>query len=179
MKEVMTMEMTYTYPVRLVPDDNGTVLVSFPDFAEAHTFGDTKEEALARAVDALVTVMDAYIKDRRDIPRPSKVTRYAATLPALMTSKVALYEAMRRDHVGKAELARRLNWHLPQVDRLLDVHHASRLDQMEAAFEVLGWRMCLFVEPKGGTRSTPRMMDTVRKSLGSIQRSRERRRRVG
>lgn len=35
-------------------------------------------------------------------------------------------------------MARRLNCHLPQVDRLLDLLHASRLDQFEAAFRVLG-----------------------------------------
>jgi antitoxin HicB len=45
---------------------------------------------------------------------------------------------MRRSRVGKAELARRLNCHLPQVDRLLDLTHASRLDQLEAAFRALG-----------------------------------------
>jgi antitoxin HicB len=46
--------------------------------------------------------------------------------------------AMRTGKVGKAELARRLNCHLPQVDRLLDLGHGSRLDQLEAAFRVLG-----------------------------------------
>jgi antitoxin HicB len=36
-----------------------------------------------------------------------------------------------------------LNCHLPQVDRLLDLRHASRLDQLEAAFRVLGKRLTL------------------------------------
>jgi len=40
--------------------------------------------------------------------------------------------------VKKTELARRLGWHLPQVDRLLDLRHASRLDQIEAAARALG-----------------------------------------
>ena len=40
-----------------------------------------------------------------------------------------------------AELARRLGWHMPQVDRLLDLHHASRLDQAEAALNALGRRL--------------------------------------
>jgi len=31
---------------------------------------------------------------------------------------------MRAARVRKAELARRLIWHLPQVDRLLDLRHA-------------------------------------------------------
>jgi antitoxin HicB len=41
---------------------------------------------------------------------------------------------MRAGKIGKAELARRLHCHLPQIDRLLDLNHASRLDQLEAAF---------------------------------------------
>jgi predicted RNase H-like HicB family nuclease len=31
---------------------NGTILAGFPDVPEAHTFGDDRDEALARAVDA-------------------------------------------------------------------------------------------------------------------------------
>jgi antitoxin HicB len=51
---------------------------------------------------------------------------------------LALYTAMLAAKVGKAEMARRLNCHLPQIDRLLDLRHASRLDQLEAAFRALG-----------------------------------------
>ena len=39
---------------------------------------------------------------------------------------------MRAGNVGKAELARRLDWHLPQVDRVLRVRHGSQLDQRSA-----------------------------------------------
>jgi antitoxin HicB len=53
---------------------------------------------------------------------------------------------MRANRVGKAELARRLNCHLPQVDRLLDLLHASRLDQLEAAFRVLGKRLAVEIQ---------------------------------
>ena len=48
--------------------------------------------------------------------------------------------------VGKAELARRLHCHLPQVDRLLKLSHASRLDQLEQAFLALGKRLTLALE---------------------------------
>ncbi len=68
------------------------------------------------------------------------------TLPALTEAKLALYGAMRAQRVGKAELARRLNCHLPQVDRLLDLLHSSRIDQLEAAFRVLGKRITILVE---------------------------------
>ena len=51
-----------------------------------------------------------------------------------LEKKLALYSTMRANRVGKAELARHLN-------SLLDLLHASRLDQLEAAFRVLGKRL--------------------------------------
>ena len=53
---------------------------------------------------------------------------------------------MRAQKIGKAELARRLNCHLPQVDRLLDLLHSSRLEQLEAAFRAVGKRLTIAVE---------------------------------
>ena len=135
------------YPVLLERDDNDTILVSFPDFPEAHTFGDDEADALARAPEALATVIDAYIKDRRDIPLPSaKPTRWHVPMPALLEAKVRLYETMRALKIGKSELARRLDWHLPQVDRLLEMTHGSKLEQLEDAFLVLGKRLVVGVE---------------------------------
>jgi len=136
-----------TYPLRLRRDDNGTVLVTFPDFPEAQTFGDDEAEALARAVDAVETAIISRMSDRERIPVPSRPKRGQRTvaLPALAAAKVALYEAMRRQGVTKAELGRRLHWHMPQVDRLLDLRHASRLDQLEMALAKLGKRLVLEV----------------------------------
>ena len=107
------------------------MLVTSPDFPELTTFGDDREEAIARAVDALEEAIAARIHDRDDIPAPSRGKIYA-TLPTLTSVKVLLYQGMREEGVGKAELARRLGWHMPQVDRVLDVEHHSRLDQMDA-----------------------------------------------
>jgi antitoxin HicB len=45
---------------------------------------------------------------------------------------------MTEQGIKKSELARRLGWHMPQVDRLFDLRHASKLDQIEAAAHVLG-----------------------------------------
>jgi antitoxin HicB len=139
------------YPVTLSKDDNGTFLVRFADVPEAITYGDTKEEALAHAQDALLTAFDAYIKDRRDIPQPSERGGVSVELPALEASKIALYRAMRERSINKSELARRLHWHLPQVDRVLDVRHGSQIDQMEAALAAVGKRLVVNVidaEPK-------------------------------
>ena len=127
------------YPVKLIAE-GGRVLVDFPDFPEAHTFGDTREEALTRASDALLTVIDAYMKDRQRLPQPSR-GRVMVKVPPLAVPKIELYKAMQQKRITKAELARRLGWHMPQVDRVLDVHHASRIDSLQQALQAVDRRL--------------------------------------
>ncbi len=124
------------YPVTLEKDDE-SVLVTSPDFPELTTFGMDRDEAIARAVDALEEAIASRIHDGRDVPLPSR-GRDVATLPTLTAVKVMLYRGMREQGIGKAELARRLGWHLPQVDRALDVQHNSHMDQMDAAMSAIG-----------------------------------------
>lgn len=129
------------YRARLTHDTNGTILVSFPDFPEAATVGASREDALRHAVDALETVIDAYMHDKRPIPGPTKAKAKGEAivrLPAMVAAKVELYGAMRAAKLTKYALAKRLDWHVPQVDRLFDVRHQSKVEQLEAAAAALG-----------------------------------------
>jgi antitoxin HicB len=129
----------FDYPVELVQDDNNTVLVTFPDVPEAITFGTDDDEALLRAVDALESALSGYVDARQPLPTPSPAAGRLTVRPsALESAKLGVYQAMTEQGIKKAELARRLGWHMPQVDRLLDLRHASRLDQIEAAARALG-----------------------------------------
>ena len=137
----------FGYPVKFTQDDNDTILVTSPDFPELTTFGDDDDDALLHAVDALEEVVAARIAERGEIPRPSPARgRPMVYLPTQTALKVLLYQSMREKGLRKAELARRLNWHAPQVDRLFDVRHASRLDQIDAAFNVLDLHLEFTVE---------------------------------
>ncbi len=129
----------FAYPITL-QDDDGTLLVTSPDFPELTTFGEDREEAIARAIDALEEAIAARIHDRKDIPPPSQ-GETCAVLPTLTSVKMMLYQGMRDQGIGKAELARRLGWHLPQVDRVLDVQHQSRMEHMDAALGAIGRRL--------------------------------------
>ena len=134
------------YPIAFTEDD-GTLLVTSPDFPELTTFGEDRAEAVARAVDALEEAIAARMHSRLDIPQPSRGERYA-TLPTLTAVKLMLYQGMRDRQIGKAELARRLGWHLPQVDRVLNVQHSSRLKQMDAALGAIGLRLDVSVQER-------------------------------
>ena len=125
-----------SYPMHL-EDDGDAILVTSNDFPELTTFGSDREEALAQAAYALEEAIAARIHDGKEIPMPSSGPDRIA-LPSLTAVKVMLYQGMKEQGIGKAELARRLGWHLPQVDRALNLRHRSRLDQMDAALNAIG-----------------------------------------
>jgi antitoxin HicB len=130
----------FEYPVVLEPQEDGGFLVTFPDVPEAITQGDDREEALMYAIDALETALSFYVESRRPLPKASRPKRGQEVVhpSALESAKLAIYAEMVAQGVKKSELARRLGWHLPQVDRLLKLKHASRMEQLELAARCLG-----------------------------------------
>ena len=86
------------YPV-LLADDDGTVLVTPPDFPELATFGDDREESLARAVEALKEAIAARIAAKEAVPTPSKGD-VRATVPTLTAIRALLYQGMRQQQIG-------------------------------------------------------------------------------
>ncbi|NOL51825.1 type II toxin-antitoxin system HicB family antitoxin [Pelistega suis] len=129
-----------SYPVNLMLDDNGTYLVTSQDIPELTAVGDNEQEALLNAVEALEAAMEIYFDQKRPIPMPSSVTHHqsAVELSALVTAKVLLMNEMLQQNIRKAELARRLEVFLPQVDRLLNLRHSTKLDFIERAYSKLG-----------------------------------------
>jgi len=152
--------MALDYPVLMTPDDNGTLLVTCPDLPEVTTFGSDRADALQHARDAIEEAIAARIAARTDIPLPSAPRRERrgkaagkgapmiarVVLPTQTTLKAMLHRAMRAQNLRKADLERRLGLHGPQVDRLLNPRHASRLDQIEAALAAVGKRLVVDVE---------------------------------
>jgi antitoxin HicB len=134
------------YPVTLTPDGS-TVLATFADVPEAITFGADEDGALLNAMDALETGLSFYVEARTPLPVPSKPKRGQKTVrpSALECARLGVYQAMTEQGMKKAELARRLGWHMPQVDRLFDLKHASKMEQIEAAAGVLGKRVLVQV----------------------------------
>ncbi len=128
------------YPVTLEAQPEGGFVVTFADVPEAITQGEDEDEALMYAVDALETALSFYVDARKSLPAVSLPAAGQKTVrpSALECAKLGVYQAMTEQGIKKAELARRLGWHMPQVDRLFDLRHASKLDQIEAAATVLG-----------------------------------------
>ena len=129
-----------TYRVTLAQDSDGTTLVTSPDFPELVTFGNDEEDALSYAVGAFEEAIAARVSYREEIPPPSKgkASDPRVTLPVQAEVKVLLYQQMWKSGVRKADLARKMDLHRQEIDRLLDLNHATSIAKLEKAFSVLG-----------------------------------------
>jgi antitoxin HicB len=79
-------------------------------------------------------------------PRGGKQVAMVGRLSLIAAAKVQLYSALRASGVRKSELARRMSIHKQQVERLMDIEHSSRIEQLESAFKVLELRIVVDVE---------------------------------
>ena len=147
--------MLQAYPVNLTKDEEGYI-VQFSDVPEALTVGSDIENALQWAQDALVVALSGYMNDKRDIPKPSKPVKnqYTVALPPLAASKLAIYQAMRDNHISQAELAEKLNCDAKQVRRLLDLDHNSTLEQLASALKALDKELIVDIAERKLKKST-------------------------
>ena len=138
------------YSAKFEPDRKaGGYVVTFPDFPVGATQGESFPEAMEMAQDMLKMILADHIDTNRNLP-PARRHRgrnyHFVALPALQEAKVALYRAFRQSGMRKSELASRTGIQLANLNRLFDLDHASRLDQIETAFRALGKQMRVEIE---------------------------------
>ena len=131
------------YPAKLARSSEGGFVISFRDIPEALTQGDSEEEAIAMARDALITAMDFYFEDKRRVPTPSAAKRGERyiELPPSVGSKVLLLNEMLGQKVSASELARRMGTIPQEVNRLIDLRYTTKIDRVAQALGALGKRL--------------------------------------
>jgi len=145
------------YLIDIEPDTDGSLLATCKAFSELTTFGTDKAQVWKNALGALEEAIAARIDDGDPLPAPAteaQIKRHKGVwvkLPLMTSLKCMLYSALRESGMNRAELARRLDWHRESVDRLFRLDHASRVDQIEAAFKVLQQDVDVRVTHKRGT----------------------------
>lgn len=137
------------YPADLHRDGDSVVLV-FPDLPQGgHTNGFDERDALRHAPFALKAAISMLMEKGLAIPSPGAAhgRGHLIGLPSVIEdAKVELYTAMRAAGIRKAELARRMGIHKQQMERLLDLDHASRIEQLELGFRALGKKLRIAVD---------------------------------
>ena len=127
------------YPARFQKERDGYV-VTFRDIPEALTSGATKKEAMEMAADALATAMEFYFEDRRQVPMPTKARKgeEVIELPASVAVKVLLLNEMLKENMTPSKLAKKLDTSPQTITRIVDLHHATKIDTLADAFKAMG-----------------------------------------
>ena len=140
----------YAYPARFAPEPEGGFTVTFRDLPEAITWDADQARATAMARDALAVALWHRLESGEPVPPASAALPEEQTVAAapLHAVKLALADGMRQAGISKRELARRLGLHPPQIDRLLDPDHQSRLESLERALAAVGRMLVITVEDR-------------------------------
>lgn len=125
------------YPVNYEKDGDG-YLVTFPDIPEALTGGDTLDEARSMALDALVSAFEFYFEDGRQVPKPGAVVGDYVEVPPSIESKILLLNTLVESGISYAELARRMGTQPQAIQRLINLHHTTKIDTIYQALAAIG-----------------------------------------
>jgi antitoxin HicB len=131
-------------------DDDGAILVTFPDLPEAITGGATEEEAFANAQEALELALLTYAGDGREIPEASRRSNAAGRsvhvpVAAAVAAKIAFIIAFRESGITRVALAKKLGKVETEVRRMLDPYHQTKLPAIEAGLKALGKRLVVSI----------------------------------
>ena len=133
--------MKYIYPVILTEDkDDGGYVVTCRDLPEAITQGDTIEEALEAAADALDEALCGCINHGRDILELSakQTGEHLVSVPVTTALKAAAYTRFRASGRTKVALAKSLDMKESEVRRILDPRHGTKAATLERFIRSLG-----------------------------------------
>lgn len=88
------MADSYNYAADIERDEDGRYVVTFPDFEWGATDGATRDEALAEARDLLRELIATTMRERADLPEPSRGRKRRPLIvpPVQIALKATLYE---------------------------------------------------------------------------------------
>ena len=139
--------MIYAYPCNLTPDEDGGLVVNFPDVPEAITGGESRFQALENGEDALATALGGYVYEKWEIPVPSALLegQDLVAVPTVVAAKLALYSAMRAQNINKVELSGRLGISESAVRKLANPDHRSHIGRVQKALRAIGHNLVIEV----------------------------------
>ncbi len=139
--------MKIEYPAIFDPAVEGGYTITFPDFPEAISEGDTLEEANYNATEVLDLTLQSRMEDNELIPLPHAETGANVHMVAPdVNIQAALLVKLNRGEKKFSDLARTLGTSWPAVSRLEDPKHWPSLRQLDKLAAALGKRLVLSLE---------------------------------
>ncbi|WP_431225560.1 hypothetical protein ACQ86O_13170 [Serratia sp. L9] len=117
--------------------------ITLRDFPQQQAACYKREDVELEAQESLMTAIAIDMEEGRPVPTPSalQADEIAIPLPVLVRLKLELHNQMLIAGTSKAVLARQMGLNGAQIDRLLDVAYASKVEALEQALFLLGFEV--------------------------------------
>lgn len=140
--------MPYHYPAHYVFDsESDTWQITFRDFPLQQAACYKRDDVELEAQESLLTAIAIEMEEGRQIPPHSAQQAQEITihLPVLVKLKLELHNRMLEANTSKTLLARQMGLNGAQVDRLLDIAYASKVEVLEQALFLVGYEVHISV----------------------------------
>ncbi len=135
--------MNTLYPAIFEQQEPSGFVVQFVDIEEAFTGGETIEECLFNGAEVLTAILDVYLEDGREIPKPSANIKDAYYIAPDVKTQSALLVRWARGNRSLADIARALETSWPSAQRLENPNHYPNLKQLQKAAAAMGKNLVL------------------------------------
>ncbi len=141
--------MSFNFACKKLKVEDGTEIIKCRDLPEILSWpseGDSFENWARYAVEDCLAFR---MKDGTVIPEASeaKTGEFVVRLPLSVAAKVMLHNAMVKTNVSRSELAKQMGLKLPEVTRLLNLKHATKIDSIADAVHALGFDLSFTASP--------------------------------
>ena len=135
---------TFAYPALIEKTDGGRV-VTFRDIPQAVGQIEDNEDAVEASRESLQIAINYFFEGEEPIPAASglKKGEILVTLPISYVAKIALHNAMIRNRIRPADLARRLGVPTSEVARITNPKYKTKIDTMERVVAMAGGTISL------------------------------------
>ena len=130
--------MNLVYRATLTTDPDGGFIATFADVPDAITHGETRENALANAAEALGLALRGYLADGEALPEPKSREGIMVAVEPSDAVKIAVIDRFQRSDISKSELARRIGRTEGEARRILDPDYPSKIGTMQEALKAMG-----------------------------------------
>ena len=137
--------MRIAYQAIFEPAEEGGFCVMFPDLPGTLTEGDTREESVFNAEEALTGVLETLLDHGEEIPEPTEHDGGIWIYPSPQVQAALLVRFARKGR-SLADLARALGTSWPSAQRLENPRHSPSVRQLDRAAAALGKRLVLVFE---------------------------------
>lgn len=137
----------FNFACKFLKVEDGTEIIKCRDLPELLSWpseGETLEQWARYAVEDCIAFR---MGDGEVIPEASEPEdgEFVVKLTANEEAKILLHNEMVKGNVSRAEFARKAQMRLPDVTRLLNIKHPTKIDTVANALNVLGMELRLSV----------------------------------